>query len=272
LRFRSQSLRATLCGMSTVLLTGGTGVLGSELAPRLRSAGHTVRVMSRRPRPQTLEGGGLEWAQADLMTGDGLAEAARGADIVLHAGSSPMKDTRDVDVHGTERLLKASEGASHFYYISIVGVDRISFGYYKAKLAAEHLIEASGVPFSIRRATQFHQLIDGFLPRFIRLPVAPIPTSFNFQLIDAGEVAERIVSDIAQGPSGRLPDIGGPKVQRLGEIARAWLAARGKRALLLPLPLPGAMPSALRKGLNCCPDNIGGSITWEEWLAGKYGD
>ena len=71
-----------------------------------------------------------------------------------------------------------------------------------------------------------------------------------------------------------LPPIAGEdtaKVQTLGEIAAAWCAARGKQALLLPLPLPGGTASALRRGLNCCPDNIGGAVTWEQWLAGRYG-
>ena len=109
------------------------------------------------------------------------------------------------DVPGTRNLLAACKEAAtpHFFYISIVGIEKIPLGYYKAKLECERLIEASGVPWSNLRATQFHQLMDGFLRMFSRVPfVLPVPKSFKFQPIDTGEVADRMVEDAAKGPVG----------------------------------------------------------------------
>ena len=257
--------------MARVLITGGSGGLGGELVPRFRQAGYTVRISSRRPAPPDA-GAGLEWAQASLETGVGLAEAVAGADLIAHAASSPFRRTWQVDVEGTRRLLEAAGAANtpHFFYISIVGVDRVPLPYYRAKLAAEKLIEESGVPCSILRATQFDSLIDRFLRTLIRLPLALVPKDLRFQPIDTGEVAERMVAAAANGPSGRLPDLGGPEVHTSGELARAWLKARGRRVALVHLPLPGKAAAAFRRGDLCTP-NAEGKVTWADWLARTYG-
>ncbi len=257
--------------MPTVLVTGGTGVLGREVVPRLAAAGHTVRIMSRGARPAGADPA-LEWAQAELETGRGLERAVAGAEVIVHCASSPRRRTWQADVEGTRRLLAAAAGAAtgHFFYISIVGVDRIPLGYYKAKLATEKIIEETGVPWSVLRATQFHTLIDMFLSVLIRPPAGLLPGDLQFQPIDAGEVAERMVQHLAGGPAGRLPDIGGPQVRSFGDLARAWLKARRKRALVLPLPLPGRAAAAFRHGYNCTQEHAEGRITWEEWLSQRY--
>ncbi|MDP2676024.1 MAG: NAD(P)H-binding protein [Dehalococcoidia bacterium] len=257
--------------MSRVLITGGTGVLGRELVPRLAAAGHGVRVMSRRAAPA--EGAPAEWAQAQIGTGEGLAEAVAGVAVIVHAASSPFRRTREVDVEGTRRLLEAAKaaGVSHFVYISIVGIDRIPLPYYKHKLAAEKLIEESGVPYSVLRAPQFFTLMDEILGNLLRFPVGVYPAGFKFQPIDPGEVAERIVQQAEAGPGGRLPEIAGPEVRSAVELARVWLKARGKRRLLVPLPLFGKVAGAYRAGYNCAPESKYGRITWAEWLSRRYG-
>jgi uncharacterized protein YbjT (DUF2867 family) len=258
--------------VTRILLTGGTGVLGRELRPRLLGAGYTVRVMSRRA-PNPGEDEGVEWVQADLAGDAGLAEAVAGAEVVLHAGSSPFKRTRQIDLEGTGRLLNHARaaGVSHFIYISIVGIDQVPLAYYRHKLAAERLIEAAGVPWSILRATQFHYLLDGLIKTLTRLPVALVPTDFQFQVIDTGQAADQLVSAVRAGPAGSLPDIGGPEVLRLGEMTRTWLAAQGRRRPIIHLPLPGRLAAAYRQGLNTTPQNRAGTITWSEWLQTKYG-
>jgi len=255
--------------MTKVLLTGGTGKLGRELTPRLLAAGYTVRVMSRRD-PKTGEDTQIEWARASLESGVGLAEAVAGVKVVIHAASSPNK--RKVDVDGTARLLDQARmaGIDHFIYISIVGVDQIGFSYYRNKLAAEDLIETSDLPWSILRATQFHYLIDKLLGLLTRLPVALIPTDWQFQSISAGEVADHLVAAVQRGPAGRLSDIGGPELLRLDEMARMWLAARHMRRPIIHLPLPGKLSAGFRRGLNTSPQNRAGGLTWAEWLAGRY--
>ena len=255
--------------MSRVLITGGTGSLGRELQPRLLAAGYTVRVMSRRaPRPG--ETAQVEWAQASLESGEGLAEAFNGVNVVLHLASNPAK--RQVDVEGTGRLLDQARaaGVEHFVYISIVGIDQIGFAYYQNKLAAEQLIEASGVPYSILRATQFHEFIDRLLQPLTRLPIVFIPTNWYFQTISAVEVAEHLVAAVQRGPGGRLPDIGGPGVLRSDEMARIWLAAQGKRRPIVHLPVPGKLSTGVRQALNTTPQHTVGKLTWAEWVTRRY--
>jgi len=256
--------------MPLALVTGGAGVLGSELGQRLAAAGHDVRVMSRRPAPP---GTPYQWAQADLRTGEGLTGAVADADLVLHCASSPIR-TSSTDVDGTRRLLEAAKvagGSPHIFYISIVGIDRIPLPYYKGKLACEKLVEESGLPWSNLRAVQFHTLIDRMLGSAVRLPVAFLPKNFNFQPIDPGEVAERMVEYATQGPAGCLPDLGGPEVRTMGDLATAWLKARRKRAAILPLPLFGKVAGGFRNGYNCTPGHAEGKVTWAEWLERRYG-
>jgi len=257
--------------MTRVLVTGGTGNLGRELTPRLLAAGYTVRVMSRRS-PNPGEDARVEWAQASLESGTGLSEAVKGADVVVHAASSPVK--RGVDVAGTARLLDQARvaGVEQFVYISIVGIDQIGFSYYRNKLAAERLIEASDVPSTILRATQFHEFIDQILGILARLPLAFIPTNWQFQSISIGEVADQLVAVVQKGPSlgGRLPDIGGPEVLRFGEMAKAWLAAQEMRRPIVHLPLPGKLSAGFRWGHNTTPRNRVGKLTWSEWLQARY--
>jgi uncharacterized protein YbjT (DUF2867 family) len=255
--------------MTRVLVTGGAGGFGRALVPRLADRGYNVRILSRRPAPA---GGPTEWTQADIETGEGLASALAGVDVIVHAASSPSKHTQQIDVEGTRRLLHTARaaGVSHFAYISIVGIERVPFAYYRHKLAAEELLRDSDLPWSILRATQFHTLIDTFLHRADRRPLFLLPTDLQFQPIDVDEAAERMAECVAAGPAGRLPDIGGPEVLTLGAMARAWIGARARQRRIIHLPLPGGFATALRQGRNTCPDQRYGRITWTEWLRKAY--
>ncbi len=256
--------------MPTVLVTGGTGTLGRQLVPLLAAAGHTPRIMSRRPQPTPQPG--IEWAQADLLTGTGLDDAVRGADAIIHAATSPFRNTQEADVEGTRRLLEAARaaGVPHLYYVSIVGIEKIPLGYYKAKLAAEQAVEQGGLPFTILRATQFHTLLDTMLGSMLRRgPFLFVPGAARFQPIDAAEVARHIVATLANGPSGRLPDIGGPQVLSLRDIARDWTAATHHRLLRIPIPALGFVRGFV-KAHNTCPANATNGLTWRDWLRAKY--
>jgi uncharacterized protein YbjT (DUF2867 family) len=236
----------------------------------LQAAGYTVRVMSRRQAGAD-KPSGVEWAQADLASGGGLAEAVDGVQGVIHAASDVTK--RQVDVDGTGLLLEEAQkvGLEHFVYISIVGIDQIDFGYYKNKLAAERLIEASSLPWSILRATQFHGFADQILRVLTRLPLAFIPRKWRFQTIAAADVAEQLLAAVQQGPTGRLPDIGGPEVLSVDEMARQWLDIQGMRRVTVHLPVPGGLSAGFRRGLNTSPENRIGRISWRQWLAERYG-
>jgi len=88
--------------MTRVLVTGGAGVLGREIVSRLKTAGYTPRIMSRRSQPATLPSA-VEWAQADVATGQGLAEAVAGVDVIVHGATSPFRHAQYVEVEGTRQ-------------------------------------------------------------------------------------------------------------------------------------------------------------------------
>jgi uncharacterized protein YbjT (DUF2867 family) len=256
--------------MTSVLVTGGTGVLGRQLVPRLVEAGHSVRVLSRRDAPQVPEG--VTSVRGELASGEGLTKAVAGAEVIVHCATSPTRQARRVDVEGTKRLLEAAHraGCGHFLYISIVGIDRVPFPYYKVKLEAERAIEASGVPSTNLRATQFHDLILRLLQATRRLPFVVVPRSFVFQVVDAAEVASRLADLAAAGPSGRVPDMGGPEVRRIEDLARSYAAAVRRKGRLFRLPIPGGAARGFRAGRHTCPDHADGTVTWEEFLAARF--
>jgi len=243
------------------------GVLGKRVIFRLQDKGYTVRVMSHRPGAQEW----VEWAQADLLSGAGLSEAVQGIDVVVHAASSPQRDTYQVDVMGTRKLLEQARlsGVQRFLYVSIVGIDRIPYPYYHHKLAAEQQIKESGLNWSIVRATQFHTLLDGFLNSLTRFPIALVPTDFKFQPVDPGEVADYLVAHL-EG-EGYLPEFGGPEILNLGMMAKTWLQVRELRRVVWRFPLPGGIAQGFRRGYNTNPQAINGQITWAEWLRRTYG-
>ena len=251
--------------MQQILVTGGAGRLGRLVVKHLSQAGHRVHGMSRRASPGE-DWPGAEWQQADLVTGAGLPRAVQGMDVVVHTAG---KGTWQVDFEGTRRLLDAAReaGVSHVVYISIVGIDTVPYAYGKTKLACEDLIEHSSIPWSILRATQFHYLIDLVLHALTRLPlVALVPADLLLQPVAEEEVAGRLCEIVQAGPSGRLPDIGGPQVYTSGELARIWLKQHGMHRAIIPLWLPGKTASGLRQGGNTCPQQATGTISWETWL------
>ena len=250
--------------MTRVLLTGATGVLGTELRPRLRSAGFEVRAASREadrreaagwasgvlaseasegsaerssageaasretdrrevseraPGDDSADGdSAVEWVELDLEAGTGIRTATDGVDVVVHAASDPRGDHEAVDVDGTRRLLDAAAAldVEHFLYVSIVGIDDIPYSYYEHKLEAERAVEASRVPSTVVRSTQFFPFVASILATVRRLPVWPLPTDVR-------------------------------------------------------LPLPGEAAAAFRTGAATCPDRAVGTRTWGEWLDAQDG-
>jgi uncharacterized protein YbjT (DUF2867 family) len=226
--------------------------------------------MSRHPG----HGDSVEWARADLATGEGLAAAVDGIEVVAHLASSPYRGryTDQVDVEGTGRLVSAARGAGvrHLLYTSIVGVDRIPWPYFRRKFAAEQRVKDGGAPWSILRATQFHTLIDAALRAVSRLPVLLGPAGMPGQPVDPGDVAERLVVQIADGPSHRVAEFGGPHVFTFAELARVWVDARRLRRRVVEVPVPGRLARAFRDGLALTSQQPTGRITWQEWLARTY--
>jgi uncharacterized protein YbjT (DUF2867 family) len=246
-----------------VLVTGGTGVLGREVVRSLEGKAEVI-VLSRRANP------GSHHLQGDLDTGEGLEAAVDGVDVVAHCASAADYRRPERDVDGTRRLLKAADGSRpHVVYISIVGVDRVPLGYYRAKLATEQLIQDSGMPWTILRTTQFHDLVLMFLIVLTTGPFALTPRGFRSQPVDVGEVAARMTSLLLGSPAGRVSDFGGPRVESFEETFPLFLALTRRRRLVLPLPVRGRVAAAFRAGGNLLSDGERGTRTFEEYLRSR---
>ena len=211
--------------------------------------------------------------RSDLATGEGLEAAVSEVDIVIHAASSPRADTERIDVQGTMRLLEAARraGVRHFVYVSIVGIDRIPFAYYRHKLAAEREVEAGRVPWTILRGTQFHDLVDGMFAGMMKLPVGFLPKDFRSQPVHVDDFADALWGCVASSPARHAPEVGGPEVLRFGEMIHPWMAAHGMKKPVLHLPLPGALAAAFRQGRATTPERTVGTVTWKDWLHARYG-
>lgn len=247
-----------------VAVVGGTGTLGAPVVRRLLAGGAAVRVLSRNPVDLPA---GAEHRRVDLVSGAGLADALAGAEVVVDAANS-TKGADEVLVGGTRRLLAAgaAAGVAHHVAISIIGIEQVPMKYYRAKLAQEEAIEAGPLPFSILRASQFHQLLDMALGSAARFGVRPTGAA-KIQPIDPDAVAARLAAAALAGPAGRLPDVAGPKVQTLSELSRAWATARGRHRLPLRVPSWGKMGRAVAAGALCDPAAATPGEDFEEWLA-----
>jgi uncharacterized protein YbjT (DUF2867 family) len=246
-----------------VLVTGGTGRLGRRLAEPLQAAGHRLKLMSRR-------GAGPGGIRGDLATGRDLHSALAGAEVVVHAATEARGDHWQTDVAGTRRLVQAVDRGrlQHLVYVSIVGVDRIPFGYYRAKFAAEQVLLASGLPVTLLRITQFHDTVDHLLETARRGPLLPVPMGWRARPVDVGEAAAYVASVAGGPPSGEVVEYGGPQELSAADLARAWAAAREPGVRVVATPLPGRLSAAFRDGAALPGGGARGRRTYEEHLRG----
>lgn len=247
-------------------VVGGTGVVGSLVAKELSARGDEVRILSRRA-PRELPPGAVH-RRVDLASGDGLEDGVSGEDAVVDA-SNALREAQDVLVDGTRRLLaaEAAAGVGHHVAISIVGCDRTPIAYYRAKVAQEEAVEGGTVPWSIQRATQFHPLLAWLFESAARWRVVPAG-GIPVQPVAPAVVARRIAEVVHAGPGGRVPEVAGPRVERLGDLSRAWREHSGRRALPVPVAIPGKLGRALRGESICNREAAAGGPTFAEWLRG----
>ena len=248
-----------------IVVTGGSGGLGSQVVARVRELGHIAVPASRR------------WG-VDLTTGQGLAGALTGADAVVHCASSPVHPAR-TDVEGTVQLLgalAAMPDPAHLVHVSIVGCHANRLPYYRAKVRAEEAVLGSGLPATVVRATQFHTLVDS-IARMASIGRARLDLDFAAQPVEVSWYARELV-DHALGtpPAGsvRARDIAGPERVTLAEAAGAIRECEGRRpARGLRVPAVGRTLRAFADGSNLPgPDARIGGAGFTEWLArGRVG-
>lgn len=252
-----------------VLVTGGTGTLGRHVVMRLRLHGHRARIFSRHPR------GHVDAVPGDLKSGTGLDRALAGMDAIVHAATESRQSLRSRgDIRGTKNLIKAAERAhiKHLVYISIVGIDEVpTYPYYSTKRAVEALVKQGAVPWSILRATQFHDLMEVLLSGFSRVPgITAIPFAWQYQPVDAREVAARLAEAVLEEPHGMLEDFGGPEARTFKSIAESWIGARKQRRRLVDLRMPFKFSTRIAEGKLLAPDHLQGKITFDQYLAERY--
>jgi uncharacterized protein YbjT (DUF2867 family) len=242
-----------------VVVTGGSGGVGREVVARLRRQQVRTVAASRR-------------TGVDLATGEGLAEVLADASVVVHLATNAR--FRRVDLDGTRRMieiLRRRADPPHLLYLSIVGCDRNPFLYYRAKYACELVLERSGLPVTVVRATQFHTLLRSIGEVGARGPVAVVPKDLAFQSCDPRWVADELVTLVlADAPLGyrRTSDLAGPERTTIAEVIELSRRAAGRRpGRLLTLPAVGGALRAFAAGANLPdPDAKVGGVGYRAWL------
>jgi uncharacterized protein YbjT (DUF2867 family) len=237
-----------------IAVAGGTGLTGRLVVAALEARGHTPVALSRA-------------TGVDLLTGSGLPEALAGAGAVVDVSNvTTLSKSVAVDFfeQAGRRLTEAAEraGVRHLVTLSIVGVDRVKSGYYTGKLRQEEIVRNGGVPWTILRATQFHEFAGQILSR-VPGPFAVVPAG-AVQPIAVREVADAL-AEIATGAAQQMaPELAGPRIETLPDMARRLMAAGGARKRpVLPLYFPGGMSSG---GLLPAGDGPRGTLTFDDWL------
>lgn len=243
-----------------IAVAGGTGVVGRHVVGVARGRGHDVAVLARS------EG-------VDLTTGEGLVGRLAGADAVVDVTgvATQGRATAEAFFGGvSERLLAAEDeaGVGHHVVLSIVGIDDVDTGYYAGKRRQEEVVAAGAVPWTVLRATQFHEFAEQALG-FVRVgPFSLVPRMLS-QPVAAVEVAAALVDRAESGPVGRAPDLAGPERLQMVDLARRVSSARGLGRRVVPVRMPRAAGRAMRSGaLTPSSDGPRGTITFEAWLRG----
>ena len=250
-----------------ILITGGTGTLGREIVQQLLEAEREVSVLTSKANPNLpLQ---AKIYQGDLTDQSTLHHAVSDAEVIIHCASNSL-DPQNVDIKGTKNLLSAipKDKLKHFIYISIVGVDKSEFPYYKAKYEVEKMVEDSGLPYTILRATQFHDFIlHRLIHTFDKGPckIMQLPQNMKLQPIDITEVAEVVIKLTDQSPGNRILSIGGPEILPLENMVQVYLEQVGRNEKIELVPMDIFKP--FQTGINLCPGDSYGKITWKEYLS-----
>jgi uncharacterized protein YbjT (DUF2867 family) len=241
-----------------IVIIGGTGLIGSKVVTMLRERGHDAVPAA----PQT---------GVNTLTGEGLAQAVTGADVVVDVSNSPSFDGEAAMKFfqtSTRNILaaEAAAGVRHHVALSVVGIDRLADnGYFRAKLAQEELIRSSSIPYSIVHATQFFEFLKGIADDATSggtVRVAPV----MFQPMAAEDVA-RMVSSVALGtPINGIVETAGPEPYRLDEFVRIGLRAQKDPREVVTDPKAPYFGSVLsERSLMPGDDARTGNVTFQAW-------
>jgi uncharacterized protein YbjT (DUF2867 family) len=242
-----------------IVVIGGHGRIGSRIVENLAERGHDAVAAD----PST---------GVDTLTGEGLAEALAGADVVVDVCNSPsIEDEAVMDFFqtSTRNLLAAEQaaGVGHHVALSVVGCDRLAdSGYMRAKVAQEGLIEASSIPYTIVRATQFYEFVKTIADAATEGETVRMPSA-SIQPIAAADVASAVGRTAAGTPAGGIVEIAGPEPFRFDELIRQALSARDDPRQVVVDPDARYFGDAL-SGADLLPGENAqlGETGFEDWL------
>lgn len=243
-----------------IAVAGGTGTVGRHITDLLARNGHEPVVLARS-------------TGFDLLTGAGLSSALTGVDSLIDVVSTPTlsaAESKRFFGTTTTTLLAAERaaGVRHHVTLSIVNAAMVSAGYYAGKAVQESALTQGSVPWTLLRATQFHEFAVQTLSRGGRGLLALVPV-MRTQPVAAREVAQRLVELALGPPRGTVPDLGGPREEHLVDMVRAYARATHSRARIVQFRLPGRMGTAMRDG-DLLPARSAerGTQTFGQWLEG----
>lgn len=242
-----------------IVIIGGTGLIGSKTVERLRLRGHEVIAAS----PNT---------GVNTITGEGLAEALEGVEVVIDLANSPsFEDKAVMDFFETSgRNLLAAEriaGVRHHIALSIVGTERLQeSGYFRAKLTQEKLIKASGIPYTIVHSTQFMEFLSGIAQSGTVGDAVHLSPAY-VQPIASDDVAEAMTDVALAPPVNGTIEIAGPERSRLSDLVARYLKATGDARTVVPDTEARYFGARLEDGSLVSDDNPRlGKITFEQWF------
>jgi uncharacterized protein YbjT (DUF2867 family) len=211
-----------------IVVIGGAGVLGSKVVQKLRDHGHEAVAASPRTGVNT-------------VTGEGLADALTGADVVVDVSNSPSFDDGPVMEFFTKSTTKLvagakSAGVGHYVAVSIVGCDELpQSGYLRAKVAQETLIGQAAIPYSIIRATQFAEFTDAITASLTAGDEVRVPDAL-IQPVATEDLADEVARVAERKPLGGIENIGGPEKISFEQMAREVLARQGEAKAVIVDP------------------------------------
>jgi uncharacterized protein YbjT (DUF2867 family) len=245
-----------------VVVIGGTGLIGSKVVTHLKGLGHQVT-------PAALETG------VNLVTGEGVAAAVAGADVVVDVSNSPSFADREVMeffTTATGNLLEAARSAEvkHYVVLSVVGTGEVpDSGYLRAKVAQEKLIHDSGQPYTIVRATQFFEFALRIADEATTDGVARVSTGI-MQPIAAADVSAAVARAAQEEPVNGIIEIGGPQRIPMDEFLRQGLAAHGDtREVVADADAPYFGTRLASDELSPGPDARLSTTDFATWLAAQ---
>lgn len=256
---KGTSAKGMIATDTKIVVIGGSGLIGKKLINNLVQRGYDVTAASRS-------------SGVDILTGEGLAGALEGAQVVVDVTNSPsFEDNAVLKFFETSNrnilAAEAAAGVGHHVALSVVGTDRLlASGYFRAKLVQENMIKASRVPYTILRATQFFEFVGGISQSATEGSTVRLPPAL-MQPILSDDVAAALADVALEEPSNGTIELAGPEPIRMDELVRLFLRATGDPKTVTTDPKAGYFGTEVNdRSLTPGKQPRLGKTRFEDWL------